>query len=162
MITHQFLSTRQISWLVLLRVAIGWHFMYEGLIKVFNPSWTPFGYLMDSKGLFAPLFHAMAANQGVLKMVAILNEWGLVLIGAGLIAGLFTRLAIWAGMALLAFYYLSHPPFTGISYALPSEGTYFIIDKVVIEFLALGVLSLFPTGNYIGLDRLFFGNPIKK
>jgi len=156
------LSTRQMSWLVLLRVAIGWHFMYEGLIKVFNPAWTPFGYLMDSKGIFAPLFHALAADPMVLKVVAILNEWGLVLIGAGLIAGLFTRMAIWAGMALLAFYYLSHPPFIGISYALPSEGTYFLIDKVVIEFLALGVLSLFPTGNYIGLDRLISGNPFQR
>jgi thiosulfate dehydrogenase [quinone] large subunit len=136
--------------------------MYEGLIKVFNPSWTPFGYLMDSKGLFAPLFQAMAANPGVLKTVAILNEWGLVLIGAGLIAGLFTRAATMAGMALLTFYYLSHPPVIGLSYALPSEGSYFLVDKVVVEFLALGVLSLFPTGMYIGLDRLLFGKLLKK
>jgi thiosulfate dehydrogenase (quinone) large subunit len=151
------LSTCQTTWLVLLRVAIGWHFLYEGLIKLFNPSWTPFGYLMDSKGIFASLFYALAGNPSLLKAVAFLNEWGLILIGAGLIAGLFTRAATWAGMILLAFYYLSHPPLTGLSYALPSEGSYFIIDKVVIEFLALGVLALFPTGKYIGLDRLLFG-----
>ena len=155
------LTTCQTTWLVLLRVAIGWHFLYEGLIKLFNPSWTPFGYLMDSKGIFAPFFHALAANPSVLKTIAILNEWGLILIGAGLIAGLFTRAATWSGMILLVFYYLSHPPLTGLSYALPSEGSYFIIDKVVIEFLALGVLALFPTGLAIGLDRLFFGTSIK-
>jgi len=116
---------------------------------------------MDSKGIFAPLFQTLASNPAILKTVAVLNEWGLVLIGAGLIVGLFTRLATWAGMALLVFYYLSHPPLIGLSYALPSEGSYFIIDKVVIEFLALGVLALFPTGKYIGLDRLIFGNPSK-
>jgi thiosulfate dehydrogenase (quinone) large subunit len=155
------LNSCQTTWLVLLRVAIGWHFLYEGLIKLFNPSWTPFGYLMDSKGIFAPVFYAIAANPSVLKSVAFLNEWGLILIGAGLIAGLFTRTATWAGMTLLVFYYLSHPPLTGLSYALPSEGSYFIIDKVVVEFLAMGVLAMFPTGKFIGLDRLVFGSSLK-
>ncbi len=150
------LTTGQRTWLVLLRVAIGWHFLYEGLVKVFNPSWSPFGYLMDSKGVFAPLFHGMASQPAVLATVSFLNEWGLILIGLGLILGFLTRPAIWAGMLLLTFYYLSHPPVTGLSYALPSEGSYFIVDKVVIEFLALGVLALFPTGQIIGIDRWFF------
>ncbi|MFZ5432090.1 MAG: DoxX family membrane protein [Bacteroidota bacterium] len=152
------LGTRQMTWLVILRVAIGWHFLYEGLVKVFNPAWSPFGYLMDSKGIMAPLFHAMASNPTVLKAVDHMNEWGLVLIGLGLVLGIFTRLSIYSGMLLLAFYYLSHPPFPGLNYALPSEGSYFIVDKVVIEFIALGVLSLFPTGRAIGLDRLLFRN----
>lgn len=155
------LTTCQTTWLVLLRVAIGWHFLYEGLIKLFNPSWTPFGYLMDSKGIFATVFYAIANNPSLLKVVAALNEWGLILIGAGLILGLFTRTATWAGMLLLVFYYFSHPPLVGLTYALPSEGSYFIIDKVVIEFLAMGVLALFPTGSAIGLDRLLFGSPLK-
>jgi thiosulfate dehydrogenase (quinone) large subunit len=158
---HFDLTSCQTTWLVLLRVAIGWHFLYEGLIKLFNSSWTPFGYLMDSKGMFAPLYHAMAANPSVLKSVAFLNEWGLILIGAGLIVGLFTRVATWSGMLLLVFYYVSHPPIIGLNYALPSEGSYFIIDKVVIEFLAMGVLALFPTGYAIGLDRFFFGRSLK-
>lgn len=151
------LSTGQVTWLVLLRVAIGWHFLYEGLVKVFNPAWSPFGYLMDSKGIFAPLFYAMASNPTILKVIDYMNEWGLVLIGLGLVLGIFTRLAVWSGMLLLCFYYLSHPPFVGLNYALPSEGSYFIVDKVMIEFIALGVLSMFPTSHIIGLDRLIFG-----
>jgi thiosulfate dehydrogenase (quinone) large subunit len=154
------LSSCQVSWLVLLRVAIGWHFLYEGLVKIDNPSWSPFGYLMDSKGIFASLFHGMASNPGILSVVSFLNEWGLILIGAGLILGLFTRPATWAGMLLLLFYYMSHPQFGGLSYALPSEGSYFVVDKIVIEFLALGVLALFPTGHFIGLDRLLFRKKI--
>lgn len=150
------LTTGQITWLVLLRVAIGWHFLYEGLVKVFNPAWSPFGYLMDSKGFLAPVFYAMAGNPTVLKVVDYMNEWGLVLIGLGLMLGVFTRLATWSGMLLLSFYYLSHPPFVGLNYALPSEGSYFIVDKVMIEFIALGVLSLFPTSHLIGIDRLLF------
>ena len=152
------LKGSQITWLVILRVAIGWHFLYEGLVKVFNPSWSPFGYLMDSKGVFAPVFYAMASNPQVLKVVDYMNEWGLVLIGLGLVLGIFTRLAVLSGMVLLAFYYLSHPPLAGLSYALPSEGSYFLVDKVMIEFFALVVLWVFPTGRIIGLDRLIFRN----
>jgi hypothetical protein len=33
------------------------------------------------KEVFAPVFHAMAANPGVLKVIDYMNEWGLVLIG---------------------------------------------------------------------------------
>lgn len=152
------LSTSQITWLVLLRVAIGWHFLFEGLVKVVNPTWSPFGYLMDSKGFLAPFFQAIAENAKALSIAGFLNEWGLILIGLGLILGLFTKPAIWAGMVLLLLYYLSHPPLTGMIYALPSEGSYFIIDKLVIEFIALGVLAVFPTGKMIGLDRLLLKN----
>lgn len=155
-------SGRQTALLVILRVAIGWHFLYEGLVKVFNPSWSPQGYLMDSKGIFAPLFYSMATNPSVLAAIDFLNEWGLVLIGLGLILGIFTRLSLVAGMVLLLFYYLSHPPFIGLSYALPGEGSYFIIDKVIIELLAMGVLLVFPTGRLIGLDRFIFRKNDKK
>ena len=152
------LTTCQSTWLVLLRLAIGWHFLYEGLVKIFNPDWTPFGFLMDSKGMFAFIFHWMASTPKVLAAVDLLNEWGLTLIGLGLILGIFTRIATWAGMLLLAFYYISHPPLITLSYALPSEGSYFIVDKVLIEFIALGVLSVFPTGRIMGFDRIIFKN----
>jgi thiosulfate dehydrogenase [quinone] large subunit len=130
--------------------------MFEGLVKIFNPAWSPFGFLMDSKGFFAPFFHALASNPKMLEAVGFLNEWGLLLIGLGLITGFLTKPATWAGMALLLFYYLSHPPLGGLNYALPNEGSYFLVDKLVIEFLALGVLAMFPTVNLIGLDRIIF------
>ena len=148
----------QLTWLVILRVAIGWHFLYEGIVKILNPNWSPVGYLMDSKGVFSFFYHSLTVNQNVLSVVDFLNEWGLVLIGLGLILGIFTKLATYAGMILLAFYYLSHPPFVGLNYALPNEGSYLLIDKVFIEFCALGVLLVFPTGKYIGLDRFFRKN----
>jgi thiosulfate dehydrogenase [quinone] large subunit len=140
--------------LVALRIAIGWHFLYEGLVKLFTSSWTSSGYLMDSKGLLSPLFRGMASNPHMLSFVDHLNEWGLILIGAGLILGLFTRPAIIAGMILLAFYYLSHPPLIMFSYALPSEGSYFIVDKIMIEFIALGVLYAFRSEWIVGIDRI--------
>ncbi len=70
--------------MTILRVTIGWHLLYEGLIKLLNPQWSAAGYLQSATGPAAGLFHAMAANEGVLTAVNILNTWGLLLIGLGL------------------------------------------------------------------------------
>ena len=59
-----------------------------------------------------------------------------------------------AGIVLLALYYLAAPPFAGLSYAMPAEGSYLIVNKVLIELAALVVLLAFPTGRWLGLDRL--------
>jgi thiosulfate dehydrogenase [quinone] large subunit len=139
--------------LVVLRVAIGWHFLYEGIVKAMNPDWSSLGYLMDSKGLFQGLFHSLAGNPTLLNIMDFLNVWGLILIGAGLIVGLFTRVAVIAGMVLLGFYYLSHPAIIGANYAIPSEGSYLWINKTLIELFALWVILLFPTWKEIGLER---------
>ena len=149
-------STLQLSSLLILRLAIGWHFLYEGIIKIFNPGWSSIGYLLDSKGFLAGLFHWMAANPGVLNTVDFLNAWGLSAVGLGLILGIFTRISCVGGMLLLAFYYLSHPPFIGLEYAIPPEGNYLLIDKTLIELIALWVIYLFPTGAIIGIDRMLF------
>jgi len=36
----------------ILRIFIGWHFLYEGLAKLFSP-WSSAGYLMESQWLFS-------------------------------------------------------------------------------------------------------------
>lgn len=146
-------TTWQLWSLVILRVAIGWHFLYEGIVKVLNPDWSSLGYLMDSGGLFKGLFNAIAASPGLLNVMDFLNEWGLILIGAGLILGIFTRIATIAGMVLLAFYYLSHPAIIGANYAIPSEGNYLWINKNLMELFALWVVLKFPTWGSVGIDR---------
>lgn len=147
----------QLSILVLLRVLIGWHFLYEGIVKVLNPNWSSLGYLMDSQGFLSGFFHSLASNPNVLQVVDYLNMYGLLAIGLGLILGCFTQIATVAGMVLLALYYLSHIPFVGASYALPTDGSYLWVDKTLIELVALAVLFVLPTGRHIGLDRFIFG-----
>jgi thiosulfate dehydrogenase [quinone] large subunit len=147
-------SRAQLSLLVILRMVIGWHILYEGVVKLWNPNWSASGYLLDSKGLFAGIFHAMAENATVLSIVDFLNVWGLVLVGLGLILGLGTRWATIGGIVLIGMYFLSHPPLIGVKYALPSEGSYLFVNKNLIEVFALAVLLVFPTGKHIGLDRL--------
>jgi uncharacterized membrane protein YphA (DoxX/SURF4 family) len=143
----------QLFLLVLLRMAIGWHFLYEGLAKLFNPNWTAAGYLSVSKWIFAGFFHWIAEHPTLLKIVDIINIWGLILIGLGLLLGLFTRIASISGLVLLALYYIANPPLLGMDFGIPAEGSYLIVNKNLIELIALIVISFFPTGRFIGLDR---------
>ena len=153
---NQNYSKWQLTWLVALRVTIGWHFLYEGMVKVINPNWSSVSYLLDSSGWFEEWFLAIAANPETLRIADFLNIWGLIAIGAGLILGAFSQFAKWAGIILLSFYYLSHPPFIGLSYGMPMEGSYLLVNKVLIELIALVVLVVFPTSKQLGLDRFIF------
>ena len=147
-------SNWQVAGLVILRVLVGWHFLYEGIAKLMKPDWTAAGYLLQSKWLLSGLFHTMAANEAVMDVVNFLNIWGLIFIGLGLIVGAFTRIASLAGMALILLYYICNPPLIGLYYTIPSEGNYLIVNKNIVEMAALFVLFLFPTGKILGLDRL--------
>ena len=149
-------SNTQLTLLVALRVFIGWHFLYEGISKLVNPDWSSVAFLLDSKGFLSSFFYSLASNPDVLKVVDFLNIWGLILIGLGLILGLFSRISIIAGMALLGMYYLSHPPTVGHSFSVPSEGSYLWVNKNLIEMAALAVLLVFPSWMQVGLDRFIF------
>lgn len=156
-------SVQNYSWiqsfsLIALRLFIGWHLLYEGIVKLWSPNWSSAGYLNDSAGFFKEYFFWLAGNESVLKIADILNIWGLILIGLSLIVGLLTRWALVGGIVLLGFYYLSHPPLLETSYALPSEGSYLFVNKNLIELTAMLVLLVFPTSRILGLDRLLFGN----
>jgi thiosulfate dehydrogenase [quinone] large subunit len=155
-------SKQQLSVLVLLRVVIGWHIFYEGLSKLLNPNWSSLGYLMDSKGFFAEFFYTLASNPTLLKVVDLFNGWALFLIGLCLILGLFEKLVSIAGIILIGLYYLSHPPFIGLSYAAPGEGSYFIINKNIIELAGLIIILYFPNSRIIGMDRFVFMRKNKK
>ena len=142
--------------LVVLRVLIGWHFLYEGFVKLLNPNWSSVGYLLDSEGFLSGFFETIASNPSSLAVADFLNMWGLIAIGLGLMLGCLTRVAIISGITLLAFYYLSHPPFIGLKYSMPTEGSYLIVNKILIELFALIVLYLFPSSRQIGLDKFLF------
>jgi uncharacterized membrane protein YphA (DoxX/SURF4 family) len=156
------LSRPQIYLLLFLRIVVGWHFLSEGLAKLLSPGWSAAGYLEVSRWLFSGVFHWIAATPAVLKVVDFLNIWGLILIGLGLMLGCLTRVAAIAGILLLAVYYVANPPLIGVGLALPTEGSYLIIDKNIVELFALAVLAVFPTGTYWGLDRLILGKKEEK
>jgi uncharacterized membrane protein YphA (DoxX/SURF4 family) len=148
----------QEAFLVLLRMGIGWHLLYEGLVKLLNPAWTSAPFLAESRWLLSGTFHWMAAHPAVLSVVDFLNVWGLVLIGLALILGAFSRLAAVSGIVLLSLYYVASPPLVGLPTNGTAEGSYLIVNKNLVEILALLVVAAFPIGGFFGLERALAGS----
>ena len=42
--------------LSIIRILIGWHFLYEGITKIMAGNWSSAPYLAGSKWVFAPVF----------------------------------------------------------------------------------------------------------
>ncbi len=149
-------SSLQLFSLTFLRVLIGWHFLYEGLVKLLaSPSWSAKSYLLGSVGPIAPLFREMAAHPTLLNIVDFLNVWGLIMIGISLFIGLLSRPFKLAGILLLLLYYFAYPPFAALGVNPQAEGSYWIVNKNLVELAALLVLYLFPTSLVTGIDRFF-------
>jgi len=156
------LSRIQQSALVVLRTLVGWHFVYEGLVKLWWPAWTragaplarfsSAGYLRSSTGPLADAFRALA-DASWLPWLDLLVAWGLLLVGLGLLLGLFTQVAGAGALVLLALFYVSWLPTRGV--AEPgTEGNYLLVNKNLVEAAAVAVVLAFRTGRIAGLDLL--------
>jgi uncharacterized membrane protein YphA (DoxX/SURF4 family) len=150
-----FIKNKFASWLLaMLRIVIGWHFLFEGMSKLVNTTWTAKAYLEGSRWIFGDLFRLMASGDTSMWIIDNANTFGLILIGLALILGLFTRFASWSGVALLALYYVAYPPFSDFSFGTPSEGNYLVVNKNLIELFALAFLAITGSGQFFGLDLL--------
>ena len=148
--------------ITVLRVAIGWHFLYEGIAKLTSASWSAAGYLKQARGPFAGLFKWLAGEPNLLANADLITMWGLTLVGLLLILGLFTRLASLGAIGFIVLFYLCNPPFVGYFYSIPAEGSYLIVNKNLVELCALVVVLVTGSGRFAGLDRIvhgLFGRP---
>jgi thiosulfate dehydrogenase [quinone] large subunit len=151
------LSRRALVAITVLRVVVGWHFLYEGVAKLTSPSWSAAGYLKQARGPFANLFKWLASQPNLLANADLVTMWGLTLVGVFLILGLFTRLASFAGIGFIVLFYLCNPPLVGYFYSIPTEGSYLIVNKNLVELCALVVILVTGSGRFAGLDRLLHG-----
>jgi len=150
--------------LVTLRTVIGWHFAYEGFYKLMLPgwsrtgqlvaAWSAEGYLKGATGPMAPMFHRMAQSAGTMDAVDLIVPLGLLLVGLSLMLGLLTQIGCVGAMAFLAMFYLSQSPFTRMPQA-GAEGTYLLVNKDLIELIAVMTVMAFRTGVIAGLDQLW-------
>jgi thiosulfate dehydrogenase [quinone] large subunit len=151
------LSALQMTSVVVLRVVIGWHFLYEGIAKLTSTTWSASGYLKQARGPFAGLFKWLAAQPNLLANADLITMWGLTIVGVLLILGLFTRLSSIGAIGFLLMFYFATPPFVGYFYSLPSEGSYLLVNKNLVELGALIVVLVTGSGQFAGLDRIVHG-----
>lgn len=159
----QQLTRMQALALIVLRTAIGWHFLYEGLYKLLLPGWTQdgvplahwsaAGYLRAATGPFAGLLRPLA-ESGAMGWVDLLVPIALALVGLSLLLGLFTQVGGWGAAAFLTLFYLTALPTRGVP-TPGAEGTYLLVNKNLIELTAVLALLAFRTGAIAGLDALW-------
>ena len=148
--------------LIALRTVIGWQFLYEAYYKITSPAWSPAGtplarwssagYLKGASGPLAGLFQRLI-NAGWTPWIDRTVKISLLLIGLSLILGLFTKVGLWGALFFLSLFYLLYIPVMGVPQP-NNEGTYLIVNKTLIEALAVCVLLVFNTGAIAGLDLL--------
>ncbi len=156
------LTSKQQTVLIILRTLIGWHFLYEGYYKLMLPGWsadgtplkpwTSAGYLKAATGPLALLFQWMI-DKGWIGWIDTTVKVSLLLIGLSLTLGLFTRAGCWGALFFLTLFYLLAVPLAG-TLQPGNEGAYLIVNKTLIEGVAVGVLLCFNTGSLAGLDLL--------
>jgi thiosulfate dehydrogenase [quinone] large subunit len=160
------LTSGQQMALVVLRTLIGWHFLYEGYVKLLPawsrdgqplPPWSSAGYLRAATGPLAQLFHWIAGVPWLGAFdtaVAIL----LVLIGISLLMGLLTQTGCVSALAMLSIFYISAIPL-GLPEAR-AEGSYLIVNKNLIELASVAVVLAFRTGRIAGIDVWWTRHPV--
>jgi uncharacterized membrane protein YphA (DoxX/SURF4 family) len=85
------------------------------------------------------------------------TEWGLVVVGACLLLGLFTRTNCLLAAAFLLLTYLAWPPFPWLPAAPNTEGNPFFVNKNLVELVALLALATTASGRWFGLDAWLGG-----
>ena len=88
-----------------------------------------------------------------IRIVDTMTIAGLTILGTLLILGLLTRISAVTAAFMLMNFYLAMPPFPGLPEA-PGPDHSLIVNKNVIEAIALLAIAMMPTGQWFGLDSL--------
>ena len=137
------MTSSQKFFLFLLRVLAGWMFFYAGITKVLNPQWSAEGYLKGAKSFI--WFYQWLLQPEILPIINSINKWGLTLLGASLIIGLFVRFSSLLGVLLMALYYIP------LGFPYPNLNSY-IVDQHIIYIAVLLFFAAIRAGRILGLD----------
>ncbi len=96
---------------------------------------------------------AVPAVPSQLGQANFVTMYGLLILGALMMVGLFSRLSSLGAAGLLFLFYLAMPPWPGVPEP-PGPEHSLIINKNLIECIACVMLASMPTGRWIGLDAL--------
>ena len=138
-------SNSERNLIFLLRLSLGWVFLYAASHQVFVPGWSVAGFLGHTK-TFHGLF-SMLATPAVAPVISFLVSWGHLLIGLSLILGLGVRVSAFFGILLMILYWMAHMDFPYIS-----DRNSFIIDFHIVNALVLALLIVKRAGHIRGLD----------
>ena len=147
--------------LVVLRVAMGWVFLFAGIEKVLALGGKPFsaaGYLQFAtagtwpgvtleQGQYLnpthPFWASLGQNAGLVGVINVLVVFGELAIGTALILGLFTRFAAAMGSLMVTFFFIASWDF--------ANG---IVNSDAIYVILTASLGIMGAGRVFGLDAV--------
>ena len=130
--------------LVLMRLTMGWIFVYAGFDKLIN-GFSAEGFLVHAtRGPLAGWFQSLGENQAALDVINPMVVWGEILIGLALVFGVTTRLAAFWGATMMFMFYIAQ---------LPPEHNPFM-EYYLVYILVLGVIGALGAGRILGLDAV--------
>jgi thiosulfate dehydrogenase (quinone) large subunit len=134
---------------LLLRLTMGWIFIWSGFDKLFN-DFSAAGFLTNAtQGPLGGWFQDMGRNQTALDVINPLVVWGQILIGITITFGLFTRGGLfWGAVMMMMFYLPQFPPATNP-----------FMDEHLVYIVVFGLLGVLGAGRILGLDALVERHP---
>lgn len=127
----------------LLRISLGFLFLYSGVTKILNTDWSSIKYLQNAK-TFTGMYSWMA-QPSILPYINSINEWGQILLGISLVLGIGMRLSTTLGAILMTLYYFALP------FPHPNPQS-FIVDEHVIYALIMIYLGAVRAGRIYGIE----------
>ncbi len=136
----------------ILRIVMGWMYLYAGVTHALDSKFSAAGYIKGATS-FVGLYQWLMSPQ-ILPVVDFMVKWGLILLGASLLLGLFVRISSYLGMVLMFLFYLPILNF-------PMVGAHsYLVDEHIIYMAGLLVLASFKAGHVWGLEKWCINLPI--
>jgi thiosulfate dehydrogenase (quinone) large subunit len=129
-----------------LRILMGWTFLYAGVSQIWN-NFDTAGFLNHVVTFHN--FFSMFATPTMLPITDFLVKWGHLLIGLSLISGLLVRVSGPFGILLMITYYFAHMKFPYIE-----EKVNFLVDYHLVYATVIVYLIAHRAGHVWGLDGL--------
>lgn len=138
-------SNLEKSLILILRIMMGWTFLYASSHQLFNPAFSAAGFLGNAK-TFAG-FYAFFASPGMLPVTNFLVMWGHFLIGVSLILGIGVRVSSSFGALLVVLYY-----FPRLQFPFVDGPNNFIVEYHLVYAVVLVYLGAIHAGRIWGLE----------
>jgi thiosulfate dehydrogenase [quinone] large subunit len=127
------------------RFVMAWTFLYAASHQVFVPGWTVFGFLNHTKTFHD--FFAIFTTPTMAPITTFFVEYGHLLIGLSLLAGLMVRVSAAFGVVLMITYWFAH-----MDWPFIENTNNFIVDYHLVYAGVLVTLIVTRAGHVFGLD----------
>ena len=133
--------------MILLRMIIGWVFLYQGILAISQSGWMVLPYI-DHATTFSG-FYSLISKLPLLTYVSYAVIGLYLLVGILLVCGIATRIAAFFGVVLMLFFYFAalHFPHVGTSY--------YIVDEHIVYAVILLAVLFGHHGSHKGIRNIF-------